>query len=93
MDESFPLSFSESDKGKTLPLTCKEIHVSLYNFKGRQKFEPRDQLSPRSFYPHKNRVVRYEICFSLSSTISDITISHCSVNMNYKLLKAVVVYN
>lgn len=31
--------------------------------------------------------------FSLSSPISDITISHCSVNMDYKLLKAVVVYN
>ena len=54
MDESFPLSFSESDKGKALPLTCKEIHVTLYNFKGKQKFEPRDQLSPRSFYLHKN---------------------------------------
>lgn len=92
MDESFPLSFSESDKGKTLPLTCKEMYRYII-LRVDKKFNHVTSFPLVHFIYTKTSSSIRNFFFSLSSPISDITVSHCSVNMNYKLLKAVVVYN
>ena len=92
MDESFPLSFSESDKGKTLPLTCKEMYRYII-LRVDKKLNHVTSFPFVHFIYTKTSSSIQNFFFSLSSPISDITVSHCSVNMNYKLLKAVVVYN